>query len=98
QGFEDERPDHAEGVRFAEGVNVAHAGDDSQQLQDANDIDQAVCGAEAFLRMEEPRGENPVFSEAIEDAVGADDAGVDSAAEDEKADEDNERLERELRP
>ena len=89
-GHEDERPDDAEGVGFAERVHVAEAGDDDDELQDGDEVDQAVGGAEAFVGMLEPGGEYAVLGQSIEHAVGADHAGVDGAGEDQKADDDDE--------
>ena len=69
QRLEDERPDHAKRVRFAQRVNIAHAGDDRQQLQDADDVDEAMRRAEARLRMQEPGRENPIFRQPIQHAI-----------------------------
>ena len=89
-GHEDERPDDAEGVGFAERVDVAEAGEDHDQLEDRDEVDEAMGGAEAFVRMLEPGGEHAVLGKAIEHAVGADHAGVDGAGEDQEADDHDE--------
>ena len=44
-GFEDEAPDHAESIGFTEGVDVAPADDDGEELQSDDEVDDAVGGA-----------------------------------------------------
>ena len=65
---------------------------------DADEIDQAIGGAEALVRMLEPGREHAVFGQAIQHAVGADDAGVDRAGEDEESDDDDEAFHDDLDP
>ena len=46
EAVEGEAPDHAEGVGFAQHVDVAAAGQDGEQLQEHHQVDDAVAGAE----------------------------------------------------
>ena len=85
QAVEGEAPDHAEGVGFAQQIDVAVADQNGEKLQEDDQIDDPVGGAEARMRLAEPVGENAVFGNAVEDAVGADDRGIDRAGEDQEA-------------
>src|SRR5271166_1182535 len=92
-GFEDETPDHAEGIRFTQGVDVAPADDDGEELQSNDEIDDAIGGAVALVRTTEPIGEHAVFRDAIEHAIRADDGGVDRARENQESDNHDEGAE-----
>ena len=50
-------------------------------LQEDDQVDDAVGGAESRMWLAEPVGEDAVFGDAIEDAVGADDGGIDRAGQ-----------------
>src|SRR5882724_8837913 len=84
---EGEAPDNAESVGFAEEVDVAAAVENGDQLEDDHHVDDAVAGAVALVRDSEPVGEDAVFGDAVEDAVGSDDGSVDGAGEDEESDD-----------
>ena len=57
-------------------------GDD---LQRDDGVDQPRGGAEPVMRMAEPVGQDAVFGDAIEHAVGTDDGGVDGAGQQQHA-------------
>ena len=64
-GLHGEAPDHAERVERGQHVDVAAAEDDGKQLQADDQVDDAVAGAEAVVRLLEPTGEHAVFRHAI---------------------------------
>ena len=76
QALEEEAPHHAERVRLGQNGHVAAAADDGGDLQNRDQVDDAVGGAELALRLAEPRQQNAVFGHAVQHAVGADDGGV----------------------
>ena len=86
QAVEGEAPDHAEGVGLAQQVHVAAAHQDGEDLQNHDQVDDPVGGAESRMRLAEPVGENAVFRNAVENAVGTDDRGIDRARKDQEAD------------
>jgi hypothetical protein len=51
-GFEDEAPDHAEGIGFTEGVDVAPTDDDGEELEPDDEVDDAIGGPVFFLPLE----------------------------------------------
>ena len=55
-------------------------------LQDDDEIDDAVSGAVLAVRKAEPVGEHAVFGDAVEHAIGADDGGVDGAGQNQESD------------
>ena len=67
-------------------------------LQDADQVDQAVGGSKALLRMQEPWGKNAILGQAVHDAVGSNQTGVDGAGKNQKSDDDHERLKHEFGP
>ena len=79
QRFENEAPDDAERVRFAEQDHVAAAHHDRKELHAGDQVQQAVVGAEPRMGLEEPIGEHAVLGHAAQDAVRADDRRVDRA-------------------
>src|SRR6185437_15156237 len=87
-----EAPDHAEGVEVGEEGDVAAADNDRRDLQDDDDVDDAIAGAEFGVRLAKPLAEDAVFGNAIEDAIGANDRGVDGASENQRADDDDEAV------
>ena len=96
QAVEGETPDHPEGIRFAQQVDVAVAHQNGEQLQKDNQVDDAIGSSEAGMRLAEPIGENAVFRHAVEDAVGADDRGVDRAGQDQETHDYDEGAEKQL--
>src|SRR5271169_6164958 len=92
-GFEDEAPDHAEGVRFTEGVDVAPTDDDGEELQPYDEVDDAIGGAIPLVWTTEPVGEDAVLGDAVEHAVRTDDGGVDSAGQNQESDDNDEGTE-----
>src|SRR5262249_47886260 len=64
-----ERPDDAESVKVCEKIDVAAADEDGRKLKQNNNVDDAIAGAEAWVGLAEPGGEDAVFGDAIEDAV-----------------------------
>src|SRR5216683_1482243 len=71
-----EAPDDAEGVKIREESHIAAANENSENLQTDDDIDDAMAGAEARVRLAKPFGEHAIFRNAIQHSVGADDSGV----------------------
>ncbi len=92
-----EAPDHAECVQVGEERDVAAADDDRGDLQDDDDVDDAIAGAEFRVRLAKPLAEHAVFGNAIEHAVGADNGGVDRAGENQRADHHDETVEDQAR-
>src|SRR5208282_1219852 len=90
-GFEDEAPDHAEGVGFAESVDVAPTDDDGEELKSHDEVDDAVSCAVLLVRTTEPVGEHAVFRDAIEHSVRTDDGGVYGARQNQESDNHDER-------
>src|ERR1022692_4498694 len=85
--FHEEAPHHAEGIRFAEQVDISAAQEDGKQLQADDHVDHARAGAEAFVRLVEPIHQDAILGPAVHYAVAADDGGVDGAGENQHADE-----------
>src|SRR6202453_3600456 len=88
-----EAPDHAEGVQVGQEGDVAAADDDRRDLQDDDDVDDAIAGAELRMRLTEPLAKHAVFGNAIEHAVGPDDCSVDRAGENQRSDDNDETVE-----
>src|SRR5262249_24144298 len=93
QAFENEAPDHADGVGVAQKDDVAGAGDDGEELEKQDQVEQAVGGAVARMRLAEPIGHDAVLADAVEHAIGADDGGVDRPGQDQEAHHDHEGVE-----
>ena len=85
QAVEGEAPDHAKGVGLAQQIHVAAAHQNGEDLQNDDQVDDPVGGAESRMRLPEPVGENAVFRNAVENAVGTDDRGIDRARKDQEA-------------
>ena len=94
QALHGEAPHHAEGVGLAQHEDIAAAQDDGEELQAHDQIQDAIRGSEAAVRMAKPVRENAVFGDAVEDAVRAHDGGVDGAGQHQDADHDHESAER----
>src|SRR5208283_3527569 len=88
-GFEDEAPDDSECVGFTEGVDVAPAHDDGEELQSYDDVDDAIGSAVTFVRPPEPVGKHAVFRDSIQNAVGTHNGSVYGAGKDEESDDNN---------
>ena len=84
EAVEGEAPDHAECVGLAQQIHIAAADQDGEQLEHYNQIDDAIGGAESRMRLPEPVGENAIFRDAVEHAIGADDGRIDRARENQK--------------
>ena len=93
QRHEGEAPDHAEGIQRSQQVHIAAAGNDGEDLQADDHIDDAITGAKPPLRFLEPGGQDAVFHQPVEHAVGADDGGIDRARQNERAHNHHEALE-----
>ena len=81
-----EAPDHSKGIEIGQEGHVAVADEDGDDLQRDDDVDDAVAGAEARVRLAEPGAENAIFGNAVQYAVGADDGGVHRARQNNGAD------------
>src|SRR5262249_32372427 len=64
-----EGPDDAEGVEVREEIDVAAADNDGSELKQNDDVDDAIAGAEFWMRLAEPGGEHAVFRDAVENTV-----------------------------
>ena len=95
-GLHGEAPDHAERVERGQQVDVAAAENDGEQLQAHDQVDDAVAGAEAVVRLLEPTGEHAVFGHAIQNAVGAYDGSILRARQDEHAHQHHEAVKEQL--
>ena len=67
-----EAPDDAESIRFTEQIHVAAAEDNCRHLQDGDEIDDPVGGAEAVMRLAEPVEKYTVFRHPVQHTVRAD--------------------------
>ncbi len=74
QRLHSEAPDHTKCIGFTEKVNVSPAQHNGQDLKQSNDVDDAVSSAELRMRFPEPLQQHAIFSDAIQDAIGADHA------------------------
>src|SRR6202030_1201556 len=82
-----EAPHHAECVSFAEEEDISAAQDDGGDLQADNEVDDAIGGAKAPMRLPEPLRENPVFRNAVEHAIRPDNGGVYGSGKHQHADQ-----------
>src|SRR5437868_5203135 len=73
KAVEGETPDHAEGVRFTQGIDISPAGQDREQLQRYNQVDDAIAGTETPMRLAEPIGEHTVFRDSVQHSIRTDD-------------------------
>src|SRR4051812_49311302 len=96
QAVKGETPNHAEGIGFAQQVDIAMACQDGEQLQEHNQIHDPISCAKARMRMTEPVSENAVFRDPVERAVRADDRCVNRAGKNQEPDHDYEAAEDEL--
>ena len=88
-----EAPNHAESVQVAKEGDVAAAGNDGEDLEDHDEIDDAVRRSEARMRVPEPVGEYAIFGDAVQDAIRADDGGIHGSGQNQRADHDDEHVE-----
>ena len=89
QAVESETPNHAEGIRFTEHIDVAAARQNGEDLQQNDHVDDAGAGPILAVGKAEPIGEDAIFGDTVEDAIGSDNRGVDGAGEDEEPDHDD---------
>ena len=78
-------PDHPEGIQVREEGDVTAADDDGYDLQENDDVNDAVAGAKARVRLPEPVAEYSVFRNPIEHSVGADNGGIHRAGKNQSA-------------
>ncbi len=95
EALEGEAPDDTEGISLAQGVHIAAAGHDGEDLKDDDQVDDAIAGAEPAMGEAEPVGEDAIFRDAVQDAIGADDGGIDGAGKNEKPDDHDKATENE---
>ena len=93
RGFQEEAPHHAEGVRFAERIHVAPAGEDRGNLQYGDQVNDAVGSSEMRVRLAEPVQQNTVFGHAVHHSVGPDHGCVDCARQDKETHRDHKNME-----
>ena len=91
-----EAPQHAEGVGFAERIDIAAADEDGDELQPHHHVQDAVAGAELGVRPAKPISQHAIFGDAVEHAVGAHNRRVYRAGEHQEADDHDKRAEDQL--
>ena len=69
-------PDDAESIGVAQQLNVAAGKHDSGYLERHDHCNDARGGAEFPMRHAEPVGQNPIFGNPVQYAIGADDGRV----------------------
>src|SRR5687767_2221630 len=92
QSLQEETPDHAECIGLAEQDDIAAAPEDCSDLENSNQIDEAVSRAVAAVRLAKPRREYMVFGDAIQNAVRANHRGVHGARKNQQANHDDEDM------
>src|SRR5229473_4095495 len=95
QALHREAPDHPEGIEVREKRYIAPADNDGDDLQQRDNVDDAVGCAEPAVWLTEPVGKNAVFGNSVEHPVGTYDRGIYSARENQRAHHDNEAVEEE---
>ena len=98
RGLEHEAPDHAECVCLAQHVHVAARQHDGRDLQNRDQIDDAIVGAVATMRMAEPIEQHAVLGDTSEHAGRTHDRGVNGARENQKPHEHYECAQRRPEP
>ena len=78
-------------------MTLPRLSDDGDHLQDEDQVDDAIAGAELGVRLAEPVGQHAVFGHAHQHAGRADDGGVDGAGENQEADQHHEDAEGDAR-
>src|SRR5581483_11365870 len=76
----------------SEQENIAATQDNRGDLQADNEIDDAIGGAKAPMRLPEPLREDPVFGDPVEHAIRPDNGGVHGSGKHQHADQNHERL------
>src|SRR5437762_3147779 len=76
QAVESEAPDDAKGISFTQDVDIAPAGKNREQLKKDDQVDNAVRGSEARMRLSEPIGKHSIFRHPVQDAIGSNDGGI----------------------
>src|SRR5205823_3480236 len=61
QAVESETPDDPECVGLTQDIHIAAACENSEQLEKDDQIDDAVRGSKAWMRLSEPVGEDTIF-------------------------------------
>ena len=92
QAIHGEAPDHSERIEVRKKRNVAAADDDGDDLKQYNDVDDAIAGAEARVRLTKPIAQHAILGDAVEDTVGPHDGGIDCACKNEHANDDHEAV------
>jgi hypothetical protein len=75
---------------------LPQAENDGEQLHAHDQVDDAVAGAVAIVRLLEPTGEHAVFRHAIQNAIGAHDGSILRARQDEHAHQNHEAVKEQL--
>ena len=92
--LEHKTPHHAKGIRLAQHVNVAAAGNDGEQLQADDQVEQPMGRAVAAVGLQEPLGHHAVLGHAVQHAVAADHRRIDRAGQNQKSHHDDEGVEK----
>ena len=90
QAFHRKAPHDAECVGFAKHKDVSSAEQNREDLKTNHQIQNAMRGTEAAVRVPKPLRKNPVLGDSIQYAIGAHNGRVDRAREHEGTDQGNE--------
>ena len=93
QRLEGEGPDDAEGIGLAERVGFAPRSHDGHDLEQDDEVDEAVGRAVLPVGLAEPGRHDAVLAHPVEDPVGADDRRVDGPGQHQEPHHDDEALE-----
>src|SRR6266849_5287003 len=85
QALHREAPNHAEGIQVREKRYIAPADDDGDDLQQRDNVDDAMRRAESAVGLTEPVGKNAVFGNSIEHPVRSDNRGIHGARQNHRA-------------
>src|ERR1700691_3612496 len=97
QAIHRETPDDPEGVKVGEKGDVAAADHDGGDLQQHDNVDDAVAGAESGVRLTEPLAHHAVFGNAVQHAIRAHDRGVHRPSKNQRAHHNHESMEDQAR-
>src|SRR5262249_45579287 len=93
QAVHGKTPDHAKSIQVGEEGHVAGADDDGEDVEADDDVDDAIAGAEARMRLTEPVAQDAIFGNPVEHSVRAHNRGVDGTGENDGANHHHEGVE-----
>src|ERR1700757_1764411 len=80
QAVHGKTPDDAEGVQVGEEGHIAATDKNGDDLQNHDDVDNAVAGTKARMRLAKPVAQHAIFGNTVEHAIRTDDRGIDRAS------------------